>query len=1551
MRAVLEMFTKGTDKAQKEVGGINKQLDQAADNAERMNKTLNQTKTGKGRPGVDDTKNYRTQRGISGSRGASGRDFAAMARAGNGAEGSFVGAYAALAANVFALTAAFQALSNAARVEQLTKGLELMGARGGAALKITAQNLQQVTDNALSTADAMRAVAQASAAGFGGEEIERLGKVARGASLALGRDMGDSLDRLIKGTIKLEPELLDELGIMTRLDDAVKNYADANGKAVSSLTQTERRQAFMNSVLAEGERKFGDIADQIEANPYDQLSASIRKTSTELGALVNTFLGPIAKFFADNPFALIIPGLFLASKALQGLGITGKMAGLNIEKAFDAAYKTGDIKTSSKKVSNIFEGVANSIENGKTQIKTVKDLSVALTTAEEKYVKKNGALTRAEKTSLAYNKTMLMTSFAVRNAAVAVRGLGAAIAAATLPMLAITAVVAGLTWAFAEALKAWDNFTGNTKEIKESKARMKELADQAKETALQVQLMLEPGKGQAGNAFDAIANSAKAASDELDKFYKLRQLGEEADKSNISTKSITSKEVEKTGRFFEATVVSPFQTTLTGDKAIQAEVKRLQYRLEAEGVERSVARLLAEQFNLQKSTLPPAERFNKIIKANVRDVEESNRKASKQIAVFKDMEESAKNINKLGRSLFPKESENALRDLSDEYNNFYNSINRVVDKDFSESFSRGLANNFLAQKSGLKDSLLALESQGIKLKEINSLIEQSVALENALQDLSDAEQAGDKEKEKIAKQAILDAEKLLGVQIQRNAQNFKELALYLKIFGLREAGLKQSIKNVTLEQKLASTIASNARAYLEINKNRTDARLIAAGGDVSFPEEATYEYALKIARLEEQTANKIADIRKRSIELEYRLAAFTINRSIMDETKKLNELKKKESVDQATTGVYAPGKEPPGRLFASGEVALQEQYIKDLKEEQTLMGNIRDVEIEAAGAQALTATTLREQAQARVEFLTSAIGLERTSLQNAKKLVSFAQKLLDIETANNTELFKGASISDEATAYLAVTKIPALENEKALQENLAKAATAQLTDQKLMSMLTEPQITALEEKVSLANQEVTLINEQINGIRSLVDDYLLGNQQKRVALDLAQKELQASKDLQASRKALSDSAINLERSKIEQTARKAGRELTPIEEDTLRTQKDKAELDNAIQERLFMNTEHDLALKNLELERDLTIALYNAQYAAIRGSLTQTVGEEAADRELKPFRDLIDRINPIFTESISMLKETQANTRQAADNNLQALANSMDGVSVALSTVIGSTTSGIMAPTTVVETPEAQALRLQEAVYQGFMRAAQGQVTTAALGAAAPLFDAAPEGREKALGDKDRAMEIQKQARALSEVNAQAKLLSDLSSTIDEGFNNIFLAAEQGSKAMALAFTDMAKQILRQIALMTIKMLAFKAIEAGLNMLFPGTGAGTVFMNFVDPGAAGGIIGLANGGIMGRPAGGLQGIVKQPTYLVGEGRYNEAVVPLPNGRSIPVQMHGGSSQSNNVSVNVNMTNNGSQTQTEGQDPAKLGQAIAAAVQRELVAQKAPGGLLNRYSAI
>ena len=236
----------GAQKVARQSKEMRKELERAQAASDRINQKLAATQTGKGAlgaAGISGT-DYRGMRGLTGARQASGKNFSGVAGIadgggggrGGGVGGTLVGAYATLAANVFALSAAFQALSQAARVEQLTQGLELMGARGGTALKLTAQNLKEVTDNAISTADAMRAVAQASSAGLGSDEIARLGAVARGAGLALGRDLSESMDRLTRGAIKLEPELLDELGIMVRLDEAVKQYAIENQKAASTLT-------------------------------------------------------------------------------------------------------------------------------------------------------------------------------------------------------------------------------------------------------------------------------------------------------------------------------------------------------------------------------------------------------------------------------------------------------------------------------------------------------------------------------------------------------------------------------------------------------------------------------------------------------------------------------------------------------------------------------------------------------------------------------------------------------------------------------------------------------------------------------------------------------------------------------------------------------------------------------------------------------------------------------------------------------------------------------------------------------------------------------------------------------------------------------------------------------------------------------------------------------------------------------------------------------------------------------------------------------------------
>ena len=152
------------------------------------------TKAEKASKGLDKTSKSarntdRNLRGVAGMSSNTTKNFSKMQQ---GLSGGLVPAYAALAANVFAVTAAFGVLSRAAGVKQLTEGLLFTGRAAGQNLSIVTDNLREITDNAISSADAMRALAIGTSAGFSESQMEGLTKVAKGASLALGRDMTDA---------------------------------------------------------------------------------------------------------------------------------------------------------------------------------------------------------------------------------------------------------------------------------------------------------------------------------------------------------------------------------------------------------------------------------------------------------------------------------------------------------------------------------------------------------------------------------------------------------------------------------------------------------------------------------------------------------------------------------------------------------------------------------------------------------------------------------------------------------------------------------------------------------------------------------------------------------------------------------------------------------------------------------------------------------------------------------------------------------------------------------------------------------------------------------------------------------------------------------------------------------------------------------------------------------------------------------------------------------------------------------------------------------------
>lgn len=351
-------------------GSLKLVANQANQAAKSINNLTTSTKRASGARG-----NYnKLEKGTAGLTSNSTKAFAKQAQT---LGGTLVPAYATLAANIFALTALFGALQRAAGLQQLQDGLERVGASSGKNLKLIANDLREITGAAISTKSAMSAVALGTSAGFTAKQLRDLTKVAKGASLALGRDLEDALTRLVRGTAKLEPEILDELGIMVRLDDAVSKYATTLGKRESQLTQFERSQAFLNATITQGLEKFETIADAVDANPYDKLAATFADLQKTILNVINTVLEPLVRFLASSPTALlgvltifastlfkkIVPGL----EELQNQSI--KLSKLAAIEAKQAAKITSDSYTKAlNNVKTSFNTVPPSIDRIKTRL-------------------------------------------------------------------------------------------------------------------------------------------------------------------------------------------------------------------------------------------------------------------------------------------------------------------------------------------------------------------------------------------------------------------------------------------------------------------------------------------------------------------------------------------------------------------------------------------------------------------------------------------------------------------------------------------------------------------------------------------------------------------------------------------------------------------------------------------------------------------------------------------------------------------------------------------------------------------------------------------------------------------------------------------------------------------------------------------------------------------------------------------------------------------------------------------------------------------------------
>ena len=200
----------------------------------------------------------------------------------------------------------------AAKIESMSRAFNTLAGVGETAT-IAMDKLKVATDGTMSQFDLFQQANNAMILGVtkNSDEMAEMFDIAQRLGRALGVDTKLSVESLIVGIGRQSRMMLDNIGIVTDVEKANAAYAKQLDKSKDELTDTERRQAFLNATMEAAREKLATMPAEIAStqDAYDSLRASASDASVALGELFAQLLllpevsqgsASILREFADN---------------------------------------------------------------------------------------------------------------------------------------------------------------------------------------------------------------------------------------------------------------------------------------------------------------------------------------------------------------------------------------------------------------------------------------------------------------------------------------------------------------------------------------------------------------------------------------------------------------------------------------------------------------------------------------------------------------------------------------------------------------------------------------------------------------------------------------------------------------------------------------------------------------------------------------------------------------------------------------------------------------------------------------------------------------------------------------------------------------------------------------------------------------------------------------------------------------------------------------------------------------------------------------------------
>ena len=255
---------------------------------------------------------------------------------------------AATVGGIFALRKAWDLAFDAARFQQAEQAFANLAASHGENSQKLIDNLIRVSKGTISTANLMQSAGTAMLLGIPADKLEDMMKIARATARITGQSMQEAFQDIAKGIGRQSKLVLDNLGIIVKAEDANRRYAEAMEITGRALTDTEKKQAFINETMRSG----ADLSERINAQALtsaeamDKFKATVENLKISLGKML--IAGSAFATFLTQLAATTVASVLetIAHRLSQLFDIFAKIPGVGkmFDKASDALKRFADFE-------------------------------------------------------------------------------------------------------------------------------------------------------------------------------------------------------------------------------------------------------------------------------------------------------------------------------------------------------------------------------------------------------------------------------------------------------------------------------------------------------------------------------------------------------------------------------------------------------------------------------------------------------------------------------------------------------------------------------------------------------------------------------------------------------------------------------------------------------------------------------------------------------------------------------------------------------------------------------------------------------------------------------------------------------------------------------------------------------------------------------------------------------------------------------------------------------------------------------------------------------